>query len=87
MLAKAHEEGEARCAERAAEASLHAGTVLDATITRLEALARVNPAVRPEEIVALQDERTRLLAAIGNARPRLDSLRLIAHPEFLSLKR
>ena len=87
MLAKAHEEGEARCAERAAEASLHAGTVLDAAITRLEALARVNPAVRPEEIVALQDERTRLLAAIGNARPRLDSLRLIAHPEFLSLKR
>jgi ATP-dependent helicase HepA len=87
MLARAHEEGEARCAERVAEASARAGAALDAAITRLEALARVNPAVRPEEIAALRDEKSQLLAAIALARPRLDSLRLVANPEFLSLRR
>ncbi len=87
MLAKAHEQGELRCAEYAAEAAARAGAALDAAISRLEALARVNPAVRPEEIAALRNERAQLLVAIGNARPRMDALRLVANPDFLSLRR
>lgn len=55
-------------------------------ITRLEALARVNPAVHPEEIAALRDERDALRAAIPQARLRLDALRLIASPDFLGLR-
>jgi ATP-dependent helicase HepA len=47
----------------------------------------VNPAVRDEEIAALRDELARLQAALPNARPRLDALRLVASPDFLSLRR
>jgi ATP-dependent helicase HepA len=61
--------------------------LLSAEITRLEALARVNPAVRADELDALRDERERLLAALPTARPRLDALRLVASPDFLSLRR
>ena len=87
MLARAHEEGAARCADYTAAAAMKASAALDSAILRLEALARVNCAVRPEEIQALYHERTQLLIAINNARPRLDALRLIANPEFLSLRR
>ena len=59
---------------------------LDEEISRLEALARVNPAVHPEEITALRDERTALCQAIPTARLRLDALRLIASPDFLALR-
>ena len=51
---------------------------LDAELERLEALARVNPAVRPEELARLRDERERLAEALGHIRLRLDALRLIA---------
>jgi ATP-dependent helicase HepA len=51
---------------------------LDAELERLEALARVNPAVRPEELTQLRDERERLAEALGHIRLRLDALRLIA---------
>lgn len=55
-------------------------------ISRLEALARVNPAVHPEEIAALRNERDALREALPQARLRLDALRLIASPDFLSLR-
>lgn len=51
---------------------------LDAELERLEALAGVNTAVRPEEIEGLRDERDRLTEALGHIRLRLDALRLIA---------
>ena len=45
------------------------------------------PAVRPAEISALEAERDAVLAALPTARPRLDSLRLVASPDFLQLRR
>ena len=61
--------------------------LLGAGSQRIEALARVNASVRAEEIQALRDERSQLLAVLPNARPRLDSLRLVASADFLSLRR
>lgn len=78
-------------AERGAQAAIaQAGeeveTLFGDEIERLEALARVNPAVRPEELAALRDEREALRAVLPGARLRLDALRLIASPDFLSLR-
>jgi ATP-dependent helicase HepA len=87
MLEAARKEGEAQCAARAQQALHRADTLLSAEIHRLQALARVNPAVRPEEIDALCREREQLLAALPGARPRLDALRLVVSPDFLSLRR
>ena len=51
---------------------------MEAERERLAALARVNPAVRPEEIARLEGERELLAEALGRSRLRLDALRLIA---------
>ena len=69
-----------------AQALADAQTLLGEEIARLEALAQVNPAVHPEEIVALSEERDALRAAIPDARLRLDALRLVASPDFLGLR-
>ncbi|MBD3897984.1 RNA polymerase-associated protein RapA [Halomonas sp. ML-15] len=50
---------------------------LDAELTRLQALAERNPAVRDDELQALRDERTALDAAIEGTRLRLDAVRVI----------
>ena len=50
---------------------------LDGEIARLAALAQHNPAIHPEELRALLEEKAELAQAIGQARLRLDSLRLI----------
>ena len=87
MLERAHQETESACATRIAEALAGAQRLLDAEIARLRALAKINPSVRPEEITALEAERDALLAALPHARPRLDALRLVVSPDFLSLRR
>jgi ATP-dependent helicase HepA len=87
MLERAHDEGAAQCALRAEAAIAAADALLGSEILRIEALARVNPSVRPEEIQALRDEREQLLAVLPNARPRLDSLRLVTSADFLNLRR
>ena len=56
-------------------------------IERLQALASKNPAVRPEEIAALEQEHQELLKALPQSRPRLDALRLVTSPDFLSMRR
>jgi ATP-dependent helicase HepA len=56
-------------------------------IKRLQLLASKNPAVRPEDIVLLQTEHQQLQTRLPQARARLDSLRLIASPDFLSMRR
>ena len=56
-------------------------------IDRLTALATKNPSVRPEEITALQDELALLMKALPQSRPRLDALRLVTSPDFLSMRR
>jgi ATP-dependent helicase HepA len=87
MLEKAREETGKACEMRIAGALAAAQRLLDSEIVRLHALAKINPAVRPEEISALESEREQLLAALPNARPRLDALRLVVSPDFLSLRR
>ncbi|MGQ4879098.1 RNA polymerase-associated protein RapA [Billgrantia sp. LNSP4103-1] len=50
---------------------------LDGELARLEALARLNPAVREEELEALRRERGELDTAIDGTRLRLDAVRVI----------
>ncbi len=52
---------------------------------RLVALARVNPAVRAEEIEAIDAELEALRTAIPQAAPRLDAVRFICSADFLNL--
>ncbi|MFZ1839723.1 MAG: hypothetical protein WAU20_13415, partial [Dokdonella sp.] len=52
---------------------------------RLVALARVNPAVRTEEIEAIDAELEALRTAIPQAAPRLDAVRFICSTDFLNL--
>jgi len=78
MLAAAEPMVEEAAARLRAQAIDDMTAELDAELERLAALARVNPAVRPEEIEGLRDERERLAEALGHIRLRLDALRLIA---------
>jgi len=50
---------------------------LDGELSRLEALSRLNPAVRADELEALRAERAELDTAIEGARLRLDAVRVI----------
>ena len=52
-------------------------TELAAEIARLNDLAEVNDHIRPAEIIALEEREVELAAVIGNARIRLDAVRLI----------
>ena len=87
MLERVRKETGVICEARIDDAVAGANRLLEGEIIRLRALARINPAVRPEEISALESEREQLLAALPNARPRLDALRLVVSPDFLSLRR
>jgi len=87
MQARARELAEEEARALATAAAARADAALGAEIARLRALARVNPAVRPGEIQALEQERDAILAALPGARPRLDSLRLVVSPDFLQLRR
>ena len=69
MLTACERAASARAQAPISAAAERAGTVLNAEIERLGALARVNPGVRPEEIAAAQLERAGLLEAIAAARP------------------
>ena len=61
-------------------------TLIYVTHDQLEALARVNPGVRPEEIAAARAELTQLREVLPSARARLDSLRFVASADFLALR-
>ena len=87
MLERCRDAASAAAQERITEALARADETLSAEIQRLRALAHVNPAVRPAEIAALEAEREAVLAALPTARPRLDSLRLVASTDFLQLRR
>jgi ATP-dependent helicase HepA len=86
MLERARVEGAEHCERLASAAMASADTTLGAEILRLEALARINPAVRPREIEQLREERAALMAVLPQARPRLDALRLVVSADFLSLR-
>jgi ATP-dependent helicase HepA len=75
-----------RLARREMEgAAQQADLQLGAAIERLQALALVNPGVRPEEIAAAELERDQLHELIPESRLRLDAVRLIVSPDFLAL--
>jgi ATP-dependent helicase HepA len=59
-----------------------AGRAMDDAVDRLEALGRVNAAIRASEIDALKKERQSVLAAISTAQVRLDALRLVVKGEL-----
>lgn len=87
MLDRARDAAAAAAKTRIDVALAAADAALSAEVARLAALMRVNPGVRPEELAALQAERDAVLAALPTARPRIDSLRLVVSPDFLSLRR
>lgn len=85
LVKRAGEAAGAMAVQRIAAAIASANTLLGHEIERLCALSLVNPAVRPQEIAALRSELAALCDVLPQARPRLDSLRLIASPDFLRL--
>lgn len=85
MLKRAGEEVESQGAACIEQAVAAADALLSHEIERLQALSAVNPAVRPDEIELLARERDALLQVLPAARPRLDSLRLVASPDFLRI--
>lgn len=86
MRAAAERFAQELAGERINAALEAANDALADEIGRLRALARVNPAVRPDEIAAAEREREQLVQLLPTARPRLDSLRFIASPDFLTLR-
>ena len=86
MLGAAEKLAHARAAREAAQAVAAAEARLGAEIGRLQALARVNPGVRPQEIEAARAELAQLRTVMPTARARLDALRFIASPDFLQLR-
>lgn len=64
-----------------AAASQQAHSVLSAELQRLTALQRVNDHIRPEELTVLQERATATVAAITQARLRLDAVRVIVESD------
>jgi ATP-dependent helicase HepA len=58
-------------------AQAKAGAVLAADLQRLTDLRKINDHVRPDEIALAKEHLERVTAAIGDARLRLDSIRLV----------
>ena len=77
MVAKAEALAAERMKTLVAAATAAMETQLQDEIERLETLRTINDHVHPEEIAAAQKEKAELLAAVGAARLRMDSLRLI----------
>ena len=59
---------------------------LSREIQRLESLAKVNATIRPEELSLLNKEQTNLEKSLGQARFRLDSIRLVWKGSMARLK-
>ena len=77
LLQLAAERAEQAANERVTQASRAMQAELQAELERLQALARVNPNVRNEEIAQLVSRRERIAQQLQHARVRLDALRII----------
>ncbi|HEY4293370.1 RNA polymerase-associated protein RapA [Luteibacter sp.] len=86
MLERAQDLASARADVLKAEALDVARRELDAEHARLVALHSVNPSISDEEVDAIAAERDALLAAIPEARVRLDAVRFVVSPDFLALR-
>ena len=85
LVKRASEAASVRAAKQIETATTAASLLLGHEIERLRALALVNPGVRADEVEALERELASLLDLLPQARPRLDSRRLVASPDFLRL--
>lgn len=86
MLDRAKDLAEARAGVLKHEALEAARRELDADYARLVALHAVNPSITDAELEAVESERDALLAAIPDARFRLDAVRFVVSPDFLALR-
>lgn len=86
MLAQAELLAKERAATEIETAIANAERDLGGELTRLTALARVNPAVRSSEIDAVRDELAALRHAMPTATPRLDAVRFACSKDFLALR-
>ena len=77
MLGQSRDLGAAQSREVVAEAMTRMRTEMAEQTARLRDLAEVNDHIKPEEIAALEQREGELAAVIGNARVRLDAVRLI----------
>ena len=69
-----------------AQAVQQATAELDAELSRLLALRKVNASISEAEIATVADERAALLAALPQSRLRLDAVRFVVSPDFLALR-
>ncbi|TCV91440.1 ATP-dependent helicase HepA [Luteibacter rhizovicinus] len=86
MLERAADLADARGDVLKYEAIERAQQELDAEYARLVALRAVNPSISETEISRVAAERTALLAALPEARMRLDAVRFVVSPDFLALR-
>ena len=86
MLEQAKDLAEGRAEVLKYEALEVATRELGAEYTRLLALRTVNPSITAAEVEAVASERDTLLAAIPEARVRLDAVRFIVSPDFLAMR-
>ncbi len=86
MLEAAEKLAKGQAEHRIEMALGQAEELLGAELARLRRLAKINPAVRPEEVEQLEREHTELLTALPQARPRLDALRLVLSPDVVALR-
>ncbi len=77
MLEKTRELGTAKSHAVIEQALTLMRAEMAVEISRLRSLAEVNDHIKPEEIAALEQREIELAAVIGNARVRLDAVRLI----------
>ncbi len=82
MLAAAETHARGVAATEIGAALTAADRELGAERDRLAALSRINPAVRDDEVAALDAELDALRHAIPTAMPRLDALRFLCSPDF-----
>ena len=86
MLKRSEDSARQRAEREIAQAMAVARGQLSAEIARLSSLRAVNPGVREEEIMAVEEELAALLEALPKSRPRLDAVRFVCSPDFLSLR-
>lgn len=85
LLKTALAEAERKARREIENAAAMAEAQLDEEINRLEALAKINPGVREEEINAAREERSQLHDVLPASRVRLEGARLIVSMDFLAL--
>lgn len=86
LLAHAQTLAEARLRQKIGDALAETQRHYRDEQSRLQALARINPAVQPAELQALADELSQLDSALPGAVLRLDSLRFTCSADFLQLR-